>query len=162
MTKLFTLALTLLLLPMEQVADAAEDDFPPAREFVYGKDPDKNVKDWIRLILLLPVSSPPPIVFISPVEFQLDRGQYLVRLTNGQYERAVKYTRANQCVSRWPQAGLSLESTEYSQGRTRVCRMELVEACHYLSKIDSMHGNETPEPTKEGTIRYFLERLGCI
>jgi hypothetical protein len=105
---------------------------------MYGKIPDKEVKNWIRFVSLLPRSGPSEVLLFSPQKFDVSRIQKLILLPTSQYNSFARYTARYRCQAANEPAKPSetLEVTKYSNGRAEIiCRMSFAETCAYLRGI---------------------------
>jgi hypothetical protein len=156
----------LLLIWHSGGAMAGSTKLPPivGEELLYGKTPDKNAKDWIRLILLTPRNGPSPIFFISPTTFHVEEPQILFHLSKRDYKLFDDYTYANRCNHTSgdylpPQV---LEASEHTDANTRVvCRLTQPATCRYLNGISKISNvdwaNKKWEP-----LRRLNGFLGCV
>lgn len=135
--------IAMLSLTWPECANAASPVWPawmskPGDDLLHGKLPNENVKNWVMLTLLIPRSSPLPVVLVSPTTFKVDRLQELVPLSDARYKSFAQLTRSNSCqqTSGDYLPSEALEITEHANGKTRVlCRMPLSAACGYLNAV---------------------------
>lgn len=158
----------LLLMLSLKWADGVSAETPswvpaPSADPLHGKAPDDSVEKWIRLVLLTPRSSAPPIFFISPAEFNVSPPQILIQLSSNQYKFFAHYTRRNRCevTSRDYLPSDVLEVVEHLDGGTYLlCKMPIALACRYLGGIESVP-RIGREEKRWGPLRRLRVSLGC-
>lgn len=129
---------------------------------IFGKTPDKSVKNWIRLVILRPRTSLTPIFFISPDNFDVAGPEKLILLSKKQYGLVARRTRTDQCArSNTPASQQFLGVTEYPEGGSQaICRMTRPEACRYLNSISKI-SEIGWENTKWELLRLVHSGFGC-
>jgi hypothetical protein len=159
----FVLLLSLTIGRLDDAAANALPELPPsAYDLMYGKTPDRNAENWIRIIALIPRSRPLPITFVSPTKFAVREPQELILLSRPQYRSFSRISLENRCIfSPHYKPSQVLEVTQYSTGRTRVlCRMPLEGACRYLNEIRAIQSIDWNRPEGE-TLRNLRSIFRC-
>lgn len=138
--------------------------FPPLpKDILYGTPPGKDIHNWIRLNMLGPRSSIPPILWISSQKFPRKVPDVLIVFPMKEYLILAAYAQANQCPIMEDKAQLdnTLQTTEYSHRHIRtLCIMRREATCRYLSGMVTLPNIEWTDD-KLGPIRELSGSFKC-
>lgn len=68
---------------------------PAEMKDMLGVPPEKNVKNWMKLEVIGPVNSPPPVIWISSYDFSRSPPNYLIKLRIFEFQKYSEYIEKN-------------------------------------------------------------------
>ncbi len=133
---------------------------------ISGTTPTKEMRNWIKYVVLGARTSVPPIVWLAPDQLNLGPLESLILLSKDDYGLVTKFTEqwtANTDCGKsdakpWP--AHTLEVLKHNEGGTEVCIVPQVAACNYLSAEKHIAGM-TWSATKFAPIQLLLDRINC-
>jgi hypothetical protein len=151
------------LLALAVSATAAPFKVPSA----YGTEPSRAVHHWIKYLMIGPQTQPFPIVWISPQRFEIyDFFESLTVLSHRKYEVLGKFTEARISQADCslpvphPPPQLTVQISEYVDGRTQTCVIPRAAACHYVSDVLRLP-NIDWKPAERKHIDDFAHNIRC-